>query len=357
MSNLKYSIGVDVSKSDFHCCLSVIDTEQSIKIKSSHKFTNSNLGFKSFVDWLNRNRKEHLPITIVMEATGVYHEQLAWYLNNKDLPVSILLPNKAKKYLQADGNKSKNDTIDSRGLSRIGAEKKLELWTPPSKMLYELRCYTRQHQNLTEMCTGLNSQLEAITHSQFQNKEVIKQLSKTMRLLEKQLSEMESIIGGLIKSDAVLNMHYQNISAIKGIGMLSFAVIAAETNGFTLFKSAAALVSYSGYDVIENQSGKHTGKTKISKKGNSRLRRILHMPAFCAVRDDQPVFKNLYQRVYERTGIKMKGYVAVQKKILIMAYYLWKKNEKFDATFDNLEKIASEQAEATHDKIPNGIFH
>ncbi len=358
MSNLKYSIGIDVSKNDFHCCLSVIDTAQSIKIKASHKFANSNIGFRSFVEWLNRNNKENLPISIVMEATGVYHEQLAWYLNSKNLALSILLPNKAKKYLQADGNKSKNDTIDSRGLSRIGAEKKLEVWTPPSKMLYELRCYTRQHQNLTEMSTALNSQLEAITHSQFQNKEVVKQLSKTMRLLKKQLQEMESVIREVIKSDAVLNTHYQNISTIKGIGMLSFAVIAAETNGFTLFKSAAALVSYSGYDVVENQSGKHTGKTKISKKGNSRLRRILHMPAFCAVRDDQPVFKNLYQRVYERTGIKMKGYVAVQKKLLVMAYYLWKKNEKFDAFFDSSEKIiASEQAEATHDKIPNGTFH
>ncbi len=40
-------------------------------------------------------------------------------------------------------------------------------------------------------------------------------------------------------------------------------------NGFTAFESIAQLVSYSGYDVIENQSDKRTGKTKISKKATA----------------------------------------------------------------------------------------
>src|SRR5690606_31487449 len=88
-----------------------------------------------------------------------------------------------------------------------------------------------------------------------------------------------------------------------------------------------------GYDEIENQSGKHVGKTKISKKGNSRIRRILYMPAFIAVQYEQKPFSDLYERVFERSKIPMKAYVAVQKKLLIMIYYLWKKNEKYDPNF------------------------
>ena len=140
--------------------------------------------------------------------------------------------------------------------------------------------------------------------------------------------------------------------SIKGLGILSFAVIAAETNGFTLFDNAASLINYAGYDVIENQSGKHTGKTKISKKGNSRIRRILHMPALSAVRDDQPQFQKLFERVYDRTKIKMKGYVAVQKKLLVMMYYLWKKNEKYDPAFNYPKKIiAPALPGATRDEL------
>lgn len=97
MSNLKYSVGIDVSKKDFHCCLSVIDTEQSVKVKNSHRFPNSGTGFKLFADWIKQGIKERLPVFCVMEATGVYHEQLAWFLYKNELPVSILLPNKAKK--------------------------------------------------------------------------------------------------------------------------------------------------------------------------------------------------------------------------------------------------------------------
>jgi transposase len=358
MSNLKYSVGIDVSKKDFHCCLSIIDTEQSVKVKASHRFPNSSTGFKLFIEWIKRVSKEELPVFFVMEATGVYHEQLAWFLNGKELPVSILLPNKAKKYLQANGAKSKNDKIDARGLAQIGAEKRLELWIPPSKHLYDLRCCTRQHQNLTEMQTAISNQLEAIRHSQFQNKEIVKQLEKTIKLLQKQIMEMEKAIGKITKSDEVLNGHFENVTAIKGLGLLSFAVIAAETNGFALFKDSASLISYAGYDVVENQSGSHVGRTKISKKGNSRIRRILHMPALCAVRDDQPQFRNLFERVYKRTGIKMKGYVAVQKKLLVMAYYLWKRNQAYNPTFKLQEKIiAPENSGATHDKVPQGNFH
>jgi transposase len=345
MKNLKYSVGVDVSMKDFACCLSVINDEQDVKVKASHKFANTQTGFVELLEWIKRHQKEELPITFVMEATGVYHEALAWFLHSKERPVSILLPNKAKNFLKANGAKSKNDSIDARGLAQIGAEKKLDLWIPPSKQLYALRAYTRQYQSVTEMHTSMCNQLHSIQHSQFQDKAIIKQLQGTIKLFEKQLKEMEGIMTKVIKADPVLNQHYQNISAIKGIGLISFAVIAAETNGFILFENAASLVSYAGYDVVENQSGRHTGRTKISKKGNSRIRRILHMPALCAVRDDQPQFKALFERVYDRSRIKMKGYVAVQKKLLVMIYYLWRKNERYDPVFPITHKIIAPESQ------------
>ncbi|SFP69679.1 transposase [Parafilimonas terrae] len=104
----------------------------------------------------------------------------------------------------------------------------------------------------------------------------------------------------------------------------------AETNGFLLFKNASQLVSYCGYDVVENQSGKHVGKTKISKKGNGHIRRVLHMPAFNVVRYQVQPFIQLYERTLQKHNIKMKSYVAVQKKILVIIYSLWKNNQVFN---------------------------
>jgi transposase len=98
------------------------------------------------------------------------------------------------------------------------------------------------------------------------------------------------------------------------------------------------LVSYSGYDVVENQSGTHRGRTKISKKDNSRLRRILHLPAFMAVRFGEPACQGLYQRVYTSSKVKMKANVAVQKRLLLMVCALWRKGCEYEA--DYVAKLA-----------------
>ena len=84
MKNLKFSIGADVSMKDFACCISVINDQQEVKVKATHKFANTTAGFGSFLDWARHHHKEELPIVFVMEATGVYHEQLAWFLNSKN---------------------------------------------------------------------------------------------------------------------------------------------------------------------------------------------------------------------------------------------------------------------------------
>ena len=124
---------------------------------------------------------------------------------------------------------------------------------------------------------------------------------------------------------------------------MTAATILAETNGFELFDNSKRLVSFAGYDTVENQSGKYTGKTRISKKGNARIRRSLFMPAFNVVRFKQTPFSDLYERTYARHGIKMKSYVAVQKKLLIIIYALWKKNEAFDNKYNTKSNIQEEE--------------
>ena len=122
---------------------------------------------------------------------------------------------------------------------------------------------------------------------------------------------------------------------IPGIGELTAVIILAETNGFDLFKNYKQLVSYAGFDVVESQSGARIGKTKISKKGNSRIRRALHMPSLVVITYKEKPFLDLFERTYEKHGVKMKSYVAVQKKLLTMIYYLWKKNEMYNPDYQN----------------------
>lgn len=341
---LKYSIGLDVSSKKINVCICVIDTQQKVGVKSSTVISNTLAGFKDLHTWIQKHYKDKsIPLVICMEATGIYYENCALFLFQKGYCVSIILPNKAKKYIQALGLKSKNDTIDAKGLAQMGAEQSLAVWQPLGEYFYTLRMLTRQHQNLQEQKTVVKNQLHANEHAMHRNKAIEKQFEKLIELLDKQIEEIDKHIKEHIDSNKDVRQKVENICKIKGVGILSVAVIIAETNGFILFENTGQLVSYAGYDVIENQSGKHTGKTKISKKGNSRIRRALFMPAFGVIRCKQKPFLQLFERTLEKHKIKMKSYVAVQKKLLTTIYALWKKNEEFIENCTDQETKEQEQ--------------
>jgi transposase len=236
---LRYCVGIDVSKDTLQVCLSVIDTNGKVTVKGSSKVNNKVAAFDSLLTWVAKHRKEQsLPIRYVMEATGVYHEQIAWYLFQKDLSVSVILPNKAKHYLKSLGHKSKNDKIDARGLAQMGAEQNLSLWKPLSKNIYDLRMLTRQHQRLQELKNQSENQKHALLNSRITDEFIIKQLDKLIKLYDQQIDQIKKEIDKLLDKDSVLKTKIEQLCEIKGLATLSIATLVAETNGFTGFDRA-----------------------------------------------------------------------------------------------------------------------
>jgi transposase len=353
---VKYSLGIDVSKASFHVCLSTIDSVQRVKVQRSGTFSNNQSGFDRLTLWCMKERKDAtLPFTVTMEATGVYYERLALHLHMAGYSVSVVLPNKAKKYIAALGIKTKNDKTDALALSKMGAEQSLPVWEPMDGFFYTLRSLTRQYQSIQELITATKSQLEAINAGMYQVTAVVESNLLITATLKQQLKAARKAISAHIASNKLVAQKVANLSSIAGVGELTVAVILAETGGFALFTNASQLVSYSGFDVVENQSGAHKGKTKISKKGNGRIRRALHMPSLCVVTKGVKVFKNLYERVYERSGFKMKGYVAVQKKLLTTMMALWRKNEAFDPDYQQ-QQTSLKTKEYNSQRLGGGVF-
>jgi transposase len=370
MSFLKCGIGLDMAMETFDACISLIDHRQHVQIKSQCSFSNDKKGFDLFHRWVCKNIKLSLPLVYLMEATGIYYEQLAWYLHSKKCVLSVVMPNKAKKYKESLGLKSKTDRIDARGLAQMACEQKCTEWRPLSDNIYRLRLITRQIQNIAEQSTVLSNQLHALSHAMLRDKDIEKMHRKQLALLKKNASVLKIKVREIIDSDPLIKQKFENICKIKGLGYQSLAVIVAETNGFAAFESAAQLVSYAGYDVVANESGKRIGKTKISKKGNSRIRRSLHFPAFNVIKYEVNTFKNLYLRVFDRSKLKMKAYTAVQKKLLTIIYALWKNDQPFtEKTADKsgdveqapslasapkeLKKLALAKSRAKQDRHPS----
>jgi len=327
-------------------------------IKGQRSFANTPKGFSELLAWVSKRIKDaSIAESYVMEATGVYHEQLAYFLKRAGKTVHIVLPLKSKRYLQSLGHRSKTDELDAKGLAFMGCEQELEKWESADVAMVELRSITRQIEALKNHRTSLLNQIEAATHAMHTHILVMKSLKKLLKSVDKEIAILEQQIANLVAEHEELHKQYEHVKSLKGVGLMTFAVVAAETSGFALFKNQRQLVCYSGYDIVENQSGQKRGKTSISKKGNTHIRRILHMASLGVIKGKVAPFKALYERVYKRTGIKMKGYVAVQRKLLLMLYTLWKKDEDFienyqeptksdDATKQKKQEVTSGNQEA-----------
>ena len=351
LTPLKYGIGIDMGKDEFHACISAIDPTQRVKIKATRAFKNNPKGILDFLQWSDYHCKQlGVPVQYLMEATGVYYEQLALALHRQQAHVCVVLPQKAKYYIKALGIKTKTDGVDAQALAMMVCQQALEAWRPISEAMYTLRQLTRQQIDLQEFKTQINNQLMALEVGMYHSPAVKKQLEKLIAELDSQLAECLKLIKGAIEANAEWKRKTEQICPIKGVGILTVANLITETNEFALFENQRQLVSFAGYDVVENQSGKRVGKTRISKRGNSRIRRALHMPALMVVTYEQRPFIALYERVYKQTNIKMKGYVAVQRKLLTLIFALWKKDAKYDPTYEPVaqKKVAPTEEATRH---------
>lgn len=331
-----YSTGCDIAKDEFVACLLTHElTSQHTNVQSRKTFKNNLSGAKAFVSWINRHAKNSVSeIRCTMEATGIYYETLALHIAERagDVHLSVVLPSNAKSYLASRGLRSKTDRIDAYGLALMGSERKLDHWKGIDPFWRELRQLTRTKADLQKQITKLSNQLHAQTHSGIQIIEVQKTLKKLIKTLRSEKDRLSGLIEDHLASRPDLSDRINMLASIPGIGHQTIAVILAETLGFENFTSISQLISFSGYDVILNQSGKRIGKEKISKQGSPYIRTAMYMPASTIVRIKPKPLHTFYRRLLGKHGIKMKAHVAVQKKLLSYMYTLWKKQEYFNPT-------------------------
>lgn len=332
---LKQTVGIDVAQNELVVSLGRMDQQISIEVYAYKVFPNTQKGFSSLVSWVNKQTLTNVEVRYVMEATGVYHESLAYYLCTNQKQVSIVLPNKISNYVRTLDIKTITDKSASQAIARFGLERQLEVWQPPLKIFNDLRQLCREREQLVQERTMLKNQLHAERTSGTSSEKSIKRTKKRIAMIDKQEKEIMEEIAALIKGDEAIAKKMKVITSIPGIGNLTAVTIIAETNGFELIKNKRQLVSYAGLDVREKTSGTSVkSKPRISKRGNRNLRKVMHFPALAAIRTDEN-FKCIFLRLASRHGIKMKAIVAIQRKLLELTYILWKSNTSYCPNYHN----------------------
>lgn len=326
MKTTKHCVGVDVSKDSIVCCLGSSIQEGSLVFSRPKTFTNDLKGFGQLLDWCLQQVDNR--VSFVLEATGVYYERLAFWLDDRNQKLSVVLPNKIKHYSKSLNIKTKTDNVDAQILSRFGLERKLDYWKMPTKFMREIKSLTREYQEAKVKLVAAKNQLHAKEHSYDCLVSVLRRLKRQISLLENQLLEIEAELRTTVMSDTLFYDKITKVITIPGVSFITAIIILAETNGFALVKNAKQLVSYCGLDIQHNQSGGHEGKSKISKKGNSFIRKALYMPALAASRYNKDL-KVFYERIIDSKPAKKIGITAVARKLLILIYILWKNDQEY----------------------------
>ena len=126
---------------------------------------------------------------------------------------------------------------------------------------------------------------------------------------------------------------YPPILSIPGFGPdISSKVLGAIGNPHR-FENESQVLKMAGLDLSKNQSGKVDGTPVISKKGKADLRYGLYQAALVASSLNHHFMKYFTDKLKGRErekGIKTKMRVKLAAKMLVIAWALMKKKEKFD---------------------------
>lgn len=337
MDVLKQVLGIDVAQKELVVTLGRMCNDFSIELYAHKVFKNKESGFVSLLEWVKKLTASEVKVRFVMEATGIYHQKFAYYLEQKGYEVSIVLPNKISSYMRTLDTKTITDKTCSEAIAQFGLERKLDSWQPPKKIYKTLQQLTRERDQIVEERVMVKNQLHAEESEAYPHENCLMRLGVRIKLLNEQEKEIKEEIAVFLKADEKLRKEVENISTIPGIGTLTAVIVLAETNGFELIRNKRQLASYAGLDIKEKQSGTSVhGKPRISKKGNRNLRKAMYLPALSAVKWDDN-FRNVYARIVGKHGIKMKALVAVQRRLLELIYVLYKNKTVYDKDINKLE--------------------
>lgn len=332
---LKQVVGIDVAQKELVITIGRMLDDFTIEYFGYKVFKNTSTGIIALVNWVEKLTDESSKIRFVMEATGVYHQKFAYYLDQNGYEVSIVLPNKISNYIRTLEIKTITDKSCSQAITQFGLERKLDQWHIPNNVYKILQQLTRERDQIVQERSIVKNQIHAETTESEPNLNSLARMESRIKFLNSQEKEIKIEITKIVDSDPNLRKIVDRISTLPGVGELTAVTVLAETNGFELIKNKSQLVSYAGLDIKEKQSGTSIkGKPRISKKGNRSLRKAMHLPALTAVRWNEN-FKNIYARLISKHGIKMKALVAIQRKQLELIYILFKNETVYDKEYED----------------------
>jgi transposase len=152
----------------------------------------------------------------------------------------------------------------------------------------------------------------------------LRQLLEQIKLLERQLDELDSYISQM------LSKFNTTLTTINGIGPTLAASIIAEIGDINRFDSPEKLAAFAGIDPSVKQSGEFNGtKNHMSKRGSPYLRRALYLAAVsCNLHN--PAMHAIYEKKRSQGKHHNVALSVISRKLVNIIYTLMKSNKPYE---------------------------
>jgi len=299
----KITLGIDVCKDELVIC--DWDSGEIIRLE------NKDSAIKDGLEAL------HGPVRIAIEPTSSYHLEFVEKAHAMGFEVYLINPRQLAHYRQAVDIRNKTDPLDAWLLARYLARESdsLRAFKPQCAEAQQLWSLLKRRAAAIRARTQLKQSFAVIKLS------IKALLSEIQRVLDRIDQRMLTLIRQLgWWSD------YQRCLSIPGIGKLNAAALVTVFHRGA-FASADAFISFIGFDICVRESGKFKGKSKLSKRGESEIRRLL----YCATQGARSyqLFDDFYQKQLNKGLPKIGVKCALARKLARIAFALMTSQQKF----------------------------
>lgn len=306
----KVHVGIDISKNSFNASIP-IKTKEGYK---HLKYSNDVDGFKKFVAQLEPGNN------CIMEASGVYYLQLALFLHDQGMIVSVVNPLTIKRFSQMRLMRAKTDKKDASIIAEYGKVENPVQWEPRPEYMLQMQQLQALQDSFTKQLTRLKNQKEA-----FINSGIINKIGNEILDIEIKHNEnkIEDIDKELLKITEEFHSDlFKRLITIKGIGKKAAMCLIVISNGFNRFENSKQLCAYVGLSPRIFESGTSVkGKAKICKMGMARMRKLLYLCAMRAITCNKACME-MYARLKEKGKNGKLALIAVANKLLKQAFVI-----------------------------------
>ena len=309
-------IGIDVSKAKLDCLW--LRDSVSLKLKS-RVFSNTPSGYQALLVWMKKHTGETTgELHCVVEATGIYHEGLAYALHEAGVWVSVVNPAQMRDYAKSLGTRTKTDKKDALVIARFGATQQPRQWQPEPPEVRLLKALIARLEAVKRDTQRELNRLEKAQTTRV-SAEVLTSIETVHQQLDAERVRLETLIDEHIDQHSELKQDRTLLESIPGVGpVISQHMVALLHSRH--FDAASQCAAFLGLVPVQHESGSSVrGRSHLSKAGNAQLRAKLYMAAITATRHN-PDIKVQYERLLKHGKSPKSALCAAMRKLVQICF-------------------------------------